>query len=123
HVSSGLPGSRQGGITRASGGPIPMIPGAAQNVDSVPVLAMPDEHMWTKSEVAAVGGHSAMYRLRAAALAGELRGCAARGAVAPSYLPRLTRPPPVAVGARRVSARAPSRSLPVTPDGRDWSGR
>jgi TP901 family phage tail tape measure protein len=93
HVSSGLPGSRQGGITRASGGPIPMIPGAAQNVDSVPVLAMPDEHMWTKSEVAAVGGHSAMYRLRAAALAGELRGYAAGGPIAPSYLPRFTSPP------------------------------
>lgn len=92
HVSSGLPGSRQGGITRASGGPIPMIPGAAQNVDSVPVLAMPDEHMWTKSEVAAVGGHSAMYRLRAAALAGELRGYAAGGPIAPSYLPRFTSP-------------------------------
>jgi hypothetical protein len=54
---------------------------------------MPDEHMWTKSEVAAVGGHSAMYRLRAAALAGELRGYAAGGPIAPSYLPRFTSPP------------------------------
>jgi TP901 family phage tail tape measure protein len=123
HVSSGLPGSRQGGITRASGGPIPMIPGAAQNVDSVPVLAMPDEHMWTKSEVAAVGGHSAMYRLRAAALAGELRGYAAGGPIAPSYLPRFTSPPPVAVGSPSVSAVAPSRSLVVNNYGRDLSVR
>lgn len=123
HVSSGLPGSRQGGITRASGGPIPMIPGAAQNVDSVPVLAMPDEHMWTKSEVAAVGGHAAMYRLRAAALAGELRGYAAGGPIAPSYLPRFTSPPPVAVGSPSVSAVAPSRSLVVNNYGRDLSVR
>jgi TP901 family phage tail tape measure protein len=123
HVSSGLPGSRQGGITRASGGPIPMIPGAAQNVDSVPVLAMPDEHMWTKSEVAAVGGHSAMYRLRAAALAGELRGYAAGGPIAPSYVPRYTSPAPVAVGSPSVSAVAPSRSLVVNNYGRDLSVR
>src|SRR5690606_8438076 len=73
-AASGLPGSGRGCITRASVGPVPKVNGVAQNVDSVPVLALQDEHMWSKSEVAAVGGHSAMYRLRAAPLAGELRG-------------------------------------------------
>src|SRR5690606_21580714 len=58
HVSSGLPGSRSGGITRAAGGPIPMVPGAVAGKDSVPVLAMPDEHMLTVADVRAMGGHA-----------------------------------------------------------------
>ncbi|MFE5309696.1 phage tail tape measure protein [Isoptericola sp. NPDC056605] len=40
--------------------------------DDVPIWASNGEHMWTEREVAAVGGHRAMYRLRAAALKGAL---------------------------------------------------
>lgn len=43
-----------------------------------------DEHVWNAREVAAIGGHSAMYRLRAAALAGRIRGFAGGGT--PRYL-------------------------------------
>jgi TP901 family phage tail tape measure protein len=80
HVSSGLPGSRQGGITRASGGPIPMVPGAVPGKDSVPVLAMPNEHMLTVKDVQAMGGHAGVYAFRAA-LHGGVQHMATGGAV------------------------------------------
>lgn len=80
HVSSGLPGSRAGGITRAAGGPIPMIPGAVPGKDSVPVLAMPDEHMLTTADVRAMGGHAGVYAFRAA-LHGGMQHMAKGGAV------------------------------------------
>jgi len=80
HVSSGLPGSRSGGITRAAGGPIPMVPGAVAGKDSVPVLAMPDEHMLTTADVRAMGGHAGVYAFRAA-LHGGMQRMATGGAV------------------------------------------
>jgi hypothetical protein len=55
--------------------------GGERGKDSVPALLMPDEHVWTTRETAAVGGHGPMKRLRQAALAGELRGFAAGGGV------------------------------------------
>jgi hypothetical protein len=69
-------------ILRAAGGEIPG--SGPKGVDSVPLLAAPGEHMWTASEVDAVGGQAAMYRLRAAARAGALPRYAAGGAV-PRY--------------------------------------
>jgi hypothetical protein len=55
--------------------------GGERGKDSVPALLMPDEHVWTTRETAAVGGHGPMKRLRQAALAGELKGFAAGGGV------------------------------------------
>jgi len=60
----------------AAGGPVY---GGERGKDSVPALLMPDEHVWTTQETAAVGGHGAMKRIRQAALAGELRGFAKGG--------------------------------------------
>lgn len=65
---------------KAAGGPIEG--SGPRGVDSVPIMAAPDEHMWTVDEVDAVGGHGAMYRLRRAALRGELRGYATGGQIA-----------------------------------------
>lgn len=80
---------------RAKGGPIPDIPGASRQYDSVPALLRVDEHVWTPEEVDAVGGHDAMYRLRAAALRGELKGFARGGRVS---FARDRRPTPTVVG-------------------------
>ena len=66
HVSSGLPGSRQGGITMADGGDVPMIPGAVRGKDSVPILGMPGEHMLTVADVQAMGGQAGVYAFRSA---------------------------------------------------------
>jgi phage-related protein len=62
--------------------------GGERGKDSVPAMLMPDEHVWTTREVAAAGGHAAMTRLRRAALAGELNGYAAGGAVQVGVKPR-----------------------------------
>lgn len=70
HVSSGLPGSRQGGITRAGGGSVTG-PGTATS-DSIPAMLSNGEHVWTAAEVKAVGGQAAMYRMRSAAQSGLL---------------------------------------------------
>lgn len=59
-----------------AGGPVF---GGERGKDSVPALLMPDEHVWTTEETAAVGGHGAMKRIRQAALAGKLRGFAKGG--------------------------------------------
>lgn len=69
------------GFGRAKGGPIPDIPGASRDYDSVPAMLRVDEHVWTPEEVDAAGGHGAMYRLRRAALRGDLRGFAKGGPV------------------------------------------
>lgn len=57
------------------GGPVQNLSGMAQKgVDTEVIVAGLGEHMWTDREVDAVGGHDAMYQMRAAALRGELRG-------------------------------------------------
>lgn len=71
HVSSGLPGSRQGGITRGGGGSV-IGPGTATS-DSIPAMLSNGEHVWTAAEVQAVGGQEAMYRMRSAAQSGLLK--------------------------------------------------
>lgn len=55
---------------KAVGGPII---GGVPGKDSVPIMAMPDEHMLTVRDVKNLGGHAAVYRLRALAAAGALR--------------------------------------------------
>lgn len=56
---------------RATGGPI-FGPGGPTS-DDVPIWASAGEHMWTASEVQAVGGHEKMMRLRGLAKKGMLR--------------------------------------------------
>lgn len=74
------PGRRIPGL--AAGGPVPaMWDGASQHYDSQPALLRVNEHVWTPEEVADVGGHGAMLRLRAAARKGLLKGYASGGAV------------------------------------------
>lgn len=46
---------------KATGGPIT---GGVPGRDSVPIMAMPGEHVFTTSDVRKAGGHGAMYRLR-----------------------------------------------------------
>lgn len=73
--------------TFATGGAVPYTsPGATRARDSVPALLRADEHVWTPEEVDAAGGHSAMYRLRKAALKGALQGFASGGRVGRSKL-------------------------------------
>ncbi|MBF6333319.1 transglycosylase SLT domain-containing protein [Nocardia transvalensis] len=61
---------------RASGGPAEgRVSGpGSRTSDSIPALLSRDEHVWTAAEVDAVGGHAQMYRMRRAALAGQLPG-------------------------------------------------
>jgi TP901 family phage tail tape measure protein len=73
HTSGGRPL-----VLRAEGGEVDG-PGP-KGVDSVFAKLAPGEHVWTDREVDAVGGQAAMYRLRAAALSGDLPAFAAGGA-------------------------------------------
>lgn len=57
------------------------VTGGVRGKDSVLAMLMPDEHVWTTKEVAAVGGHGAMFRMREAALMGDLPAFATGGAV------------------------------------------
>jgi cell wall-associated NlpC family hydrolase len=70
------------GISKAKGGHIPAThPGASRAYDSVPAMLRVDEHVLTPEEVDAMGGHGAVYRLRKAALRGEVKGYATGGKV------------------------------------------
>lgn len=74
-----VPGSERPGF--AAGGPVPMVKGGSRAVDSVPAVLRVDEHVLTPEEVAAMGGHGAVYRMRKAALRGEVQGFANGGRV------------------------------------------
>lgn len=63
---------------RALGGEIT---GGIPGRDSVPLLAMPGEHMLTTSDVDKLGGQAGVYRFRAALQAGLVKPMAAGGAV------------------------------------------
>ena len=71
-------GQRQPLTPRATGGPIT---GGVPGKDSVPVLAMPGEHMLTTSDVDKLGGQEGVYRFRAALQAGLVKPMADGGAV------------------------------------------
>ena len=79
-LGSATPRQADLAASRASGGPIPGW-SPHKRADNVLIAATADEHMWTVDETAAVGGHAAMMRLRAAALRGELRGYATGGPI------------------------------------------
>lgn len=66
-------------LERASGGPV--FGAGTATSDSIPALLSNGEHVWTAKEVAALGGHDAVYRMRAAVLSGELPGYAQGGGV------------------------------------------
>jgi TP901 family phage tail tape measure protein len=92
-------------VARASGGPV-YGPGT-ETSDSIRALLSHNEHVVTAREVAAIGGHGAMYALRRAMLSGALRGgprgFAGGGAVnfvQPQYMssPSITVPAPVVTG-------------------------
>jgi TP901 family phage tail tape measure protein len=72
-------GGLLGAPPRATGGSI-FGPGTGTS-DSVPIMASRGEHMWTAAEVDAVGGQADMYRLRALARKGALRGFAGGGEI------------------------------------------
>ncbi|MFC9892108.1 transglycosylase SLT domain-containing protein [Nocardia sp. NPDC127579] len=65
---------------RALGGPIE---GGTPGVDSVPILAMPGEHMLDTGDVARLGGQAGVYRFRAALKAGRVQPMREGGAVKP----------------------------------------
>lgn len=77
--------ARGGGNTAgfAEGGRIPMMQGATPGKDSVPIMAMPDEHMLTVEDVKAMGGHSGVYAFRKGLHAGNsgLMGFAGGGRI------------------------------------------
>jgi TP901 family phage tail tape measure protein len=71
----------------AGGGPVQNLSGRGRKgVDTEHLLGAYGEHMWTDKEVDAVGGHSAMYRMRSAALSGAFRGFVGGGAVERRYV-------------------------------------
>ncbi|WP_346764425.1 phage tail tape measure protein [Rhodococcus sp. B10] len=69
------------GQTFATGGPIT---GGVPGKDSVPILAMPGEHMLTVDDVNRLGGQEGVYRFRDALARGEVRGYAGGGAIVDS---------------------------------------
>lgn len=68
-------------VKKALGG---AVVGGTPGVDSVPILAMPDEHMWTAEEVRRAGGHAAVYRIRQAVMSGAPAVAVASGSVGAS---------------------------------------
>ncbi len=75
----GAPASRRSSF--ATGGRVPMVSGGSRNYDSVDAKLRVDEHVLTPEEVDAMGGHAAVYRMRKAALRGEVQGFATGGRV------------------------------------------
>ncbi|MFI7168179.1 phage tail tape measure protein [Rhodococcoides fascians] len=63
---------------KADGGPIT---GGVPGKDSVPILAMPGEHMLTTDDVARLGGQAGVYRFRDALAQGKVQAFANGGAI------------------------------------------
>lgn len=92
---------------RAEGGPIT---GGIPGKDSVPILAMPGEHVLTTADVDRLGGQAGAYRFRAALAQGKVGKFAAGGAVGE------------AVDAARSVTGVKYKWGGVGPDGFDCSG-
>lgn len=101
------------------------VTGGTAGKDSVLAMLMPDEHVWTTKEVAAVGGHDAMYRMRGAALAGDLPAFANGGGVLAGVQAGANQRKPVDVYRDwSMVPTAPQTSVPVNPQvfgGQDWT--
>lgn len=67
-----------GGQAMAAGGPVF---GGQPGVDSVPAMLMPDEHVFTRDDVRAMGGHQNVYAFRRALRNGGIKGMATGGGV------------------------------------------
>lgn len=107
HESTGRGG--RGGLTRATGGPIY---GAGSGTsDDVPIMASNGEHMWTASEVAAAGGHGAMYRLRSMIRHGQLQGFATGGEILPAGVRPTVRVPSAAYAPPQDNTAAVAASV------------
>jgi hypothetical protein len=76
-----------------------------------------DEHVWSAADVAGAGGHGAMYRMRALARQGLLRGFADGGT--PAYMTTSIAPPN---RAQSVSVAAPNTTVAVFIDGQEFRG-
>lgn len=86
----------QGAMVRAASGGAIFGPGTGTS-DSVPALLSNGEHVLTAAEVVALGGHDAVYRMRAAARRGDVPGFALGGPVeATPVPPRVVAPQPAA---------------------------
>lgn len=101
------------------------VTGGTAGKDSVLAMLMPDEHVWTTKEVAAVGGHDAMYRMRGAALAGDLPAFANGGGVLAGVQAGANQRKPVDVYRDwSMVPTTPQTSAPVNPQvfgGQDWT--
>lgn len=76
-----------------------------------------DEHVWSAADVSGAGGHGAMYRLRALARQGALRGFADGGT--PAY---LTTSVPAPRLVPNVNVAAPNTMVTVLIDGQKFRG-
>lgn len=86
--------------------------------DTAGLFALSDEeHVWSAADVAGAGGHGAMYRMRALARQGLLRGFSDGGT--PAYLTTSIPAPNVAP---RVSVAAPNTTVSVYVDGQEFRG-
>lgn len=86
--------------------------------DTAGLFALSDqEHVWSAADVAGAGGHAVMYRLRALARSGQLRGFADGGT--PAY---LTTSIPAPQRAPQVSVAAPNTMVTVLIDGQKFKG-
>lgn len=109
-IFGALPGFAGGGALHG--------PGTGTS-DSFVIRASNGEHMWTKAEVDAAGGHDEVYRIRRAVLEGDLRFDiggqvgAPRADRALSAPPRITTAPPV-YGPPSATASAPVHNVEVT---------
>lgn len=69
----------------ADGGAVQGTVWQSQGVDRIPAMLDHDEHVLTRREVRALGGHAAVERMRAAALAGSLPAFREGGPVSPRF--------------------------------------
>ncbi|MCJ0906224.1 phage tail tape measure protein [Rhodococcus sp. ARC_M6] len=79
-------GAMYGVTPRALGGPIT---GGTPGKDSVPILAMPGEHMLDVQDVENMGGQAGVYRFREALAQGRVQGFAEGGAIGGDGLDRM----------------------------------
>lgn len=86
--------------------------------DTAGLFALSDEeHVWSAADVAGAGGHGAMYRMRALARQGRLRGFADGGT--PRFLTTSIAPPS---RPQPVSVAAPNTNVAVYIDGQQFRG-
>jgi hypothetical protein len=117
-----------GGVRRAAGGPI--YGAGTATSDSIPAMLSNGEHVLTAAEVAAAGGHGAIYALRKAILTGGVQYRASGGPASASAY-RSAPPSPMRIDLGRlaetragdtfnVTTGDPVRAARMVSDERDW---